>query len=114
MAGLFKKPLDMKLQSFIADLCKAHGFDRSDFLQMGEDIATGRYMFAFKARVFDPELVTLAKAIRDRVGDHFVGEVTRAAAPELSKDAGELADLIINPQVRIVTVEAEVLHNFRP
>lgn len=92
-------------------VCTKHGIARSDFLQAERDQFSNRIRLAFKPAQYDVETLNLARNVLARLNAEFVGEVTRAAVPELSKDAADLAQRIINPQNRIIYVDERAVIN---
>ena len=109
----FTQVLDDKaaFERMLQRVCDRHGIARADFLQAEMTDYGNRLALAFKPARYDIGLVRLANAVHDRLNDEFVGEVTRAAAPELSKDAAELTNAILNPERRIIYVDEKAFKN---
>jgi hypothetical protein len=94
-----------QFETALQSVCMAHRMNRDDFIEAQQDVITGHVMLTFKAPVFSPDMVVLANKIHSLLNDEFRGEVARAAAPALSAGAATLADAILNPKLRIITID---------
>ena len=98
-------------ERMLVAVCTKHGIARSDFLQAEHDYYSDRIKLSFRPVQHDVETLDLARNILVRLTTEFVGEVTRAAVPELATDAEALAKRIINPQNRIIYVDERAVIN---
>ena len=96
-----------QLEHAIQYVCKMHGLDRADYIDIQDDIRTGRLKFAFKAPKYIPEVCELADHIHRLLNDPLRGEVARTTTPALSAYAATLVDTILNPRPRIIEMDRD-------
>lgn len=105
-------PRNARLAQVLPEICRKYGLNSQDFIRAEQETVpfdlTDCVRLEFRAPTYDDALRKLAGDVHRQLADPFVGDVTRAAAPNLSAAAKKLADAILQPTNRVVYVDARV------